>query len=88
MYGVPPSLDLADFVGATLIQVALGEYEVELRFSPTGTIAIEGEWELRNSDGSVADRAMPNPEREAYFVHHLLGQRVAPLQSMPHVRYR
>jgi hypothetical protein len=55
MYGVPADLPLAMFEKATLVQVCLGEYQLQLRFqndeharkrSAGPTISIEGRWEL------------------------------------------
>jgi hypothetical protein len=76
VYGVPQDLDLSRFVGATLIQVCLGEYQVQFRFAPTLEIGVEGHWELRDGAGLMVDRAEPYTEREAYRVHRLLGQTV------------
>jgi uncharacterized protein DUF6188 len=74
MYGVPTDLDLERFVGSTLIQVALGEFEIQFRFHPEGEIAVGGRWELRGQSGHLVDQAQPTRDRDAYRVHQLLGR--------------
>ena len=76
MYGVPADLNLELFVGATLIQVALGQFQVQFRFQPKGEIAIEGRWELRDQSGRLVDYAQATADRDAYRVHQLLGRQV------------
>ena len=84
MYGVPHDLDLSRFVGATLIQICLGEFQVQFHFQATGRsgsagmldIGVEGGWELRDGYGGIIDHSGPNAEREAYRVHRLLGHAV------------
>lgn len=76
MYGVPVDLDLSRFNGATLIQVSLGEFQVQFHFTPTAEIAVEGRWELRDRSGRLIDHAQETTDREAYRVHHLLGRQV------------
>ncbi len=83
MYGVPPDLDLSRFKDALLTQVGLGEYQVQFHFHRVGGISanacsiyVEGNWELRDSGGSVIDGSRPNAERLAYYLHVLLGKSV------------
>src|SRR6266566_2893475 len=56
-YGVPADLSLKRFVGATLIQIALGEFQIQFRFQPDSEIAVEGRWELRDHAGQLVDYA-------------------------------
>ena len=70
------SLSLERFVGATLIQIALGEFQVQCRFQPAGEIAVEGRWELRDDAGRLVDQAQATADRDAYRVHQLLGRKV------------
>ena len=76
MYGVPKDLDLAFLHGAQLIQVCLGQHQVQLIFHPEANISVEGEWNLYAVDGSELDRSRPLPRQEAFQLHRLLGQRV------------
>lgn len=84
MYGVPQDLDLSRFLGATLIQVCLGEFQVQFHFQVIGSmasqggleLAVEGRWELRDGSGSIVDRAMPNGDRDTFRLHRLLGRAV------------
>ncbi len=84
MYGVPQDLDLSRFVGATLIQVCLGEFQVQFHFQAAGgvgsegmlCIGVEGRWGLHDRSGRILDRAGPNSDREAYRLHRLLGHAV------------
>lgn len=77
MHGVPLDLDLSYFVGKTLTQVSIGEFQVQFAFHPEGIVSVEGDWELRDSTGSLVDRSGPNDERTEYRLHRLLGQDVA-----------
>ncbi len=84
MYGVPRDLDLSRFVGATLIQVCLGEFQVQFHFQAAGSVSshgmlhlgVERHWELRDESGRIVDRAEPTSDREAYRLHRLLGRAV------------
>ena len=40
MYGVPADLDLAFLHGAELIQVCLGQYQLQFHFHPAGSISV------------------------------------------------
>jgi len=76
MYGVPANLDLSHFHGATCIQVAIGEFQIQFHFDPEGSISVDGRWELQNSDGQIADKAMETKDRTTYRIHHILGKLV------------
>ena len=76
MYGVPADLDLHGLHGATLTQLAIGEFQVQFRFTPETEIAVEGRWELRDRLGHMIDHAQTNAGREAYRIHQLLGRHV------------
>jgi len=76
MYGVPAGLSLERFLGAILVQVGLGEFQIQFRFHPEGEIAVEGRWELRDQAGRLIDHGQDTADRESYRVHHLLGRKV------------
>jgi hypothetical protein len=76
MYGVPRNLTLEGLVGAVLVQIALGEFQIQFKFHPEGEIAVEGQWELRDRAGRLVDQAQATAQRDAYRVHHLLGRQV------------
>ena len=76
MHGVPANLDLAFLHGAELIQVCLGQSEVQFHFHPVGSISVEGTWELHDSAGGLIDRRHEGPNRPPYQLHQLLGQPV------------
>jgi hypothetical protein len=76
MYGVPSDLDLRRFQGDSLIQIALGEWQIQFRFQSGTNISVEGHWELKNSSGVLMDKAMENAKRENYKIHCLLGRTV------------
>jgi hypothetical protein len=76
MYGVPADLDLSIFQRALLIQVSIGEFQIQLHFQPTGCISVEGKWELTDSTGKLIDTAKPNEERDGFRLHVLLGKTV------------
>jgi hypothetical protein len=77
MYGVPADLDLSRFKDAVLIQLCIGEFQVQFHFHPIGTISVEGKWELRDAAGSLIDGMKANAERDALYIHVLLGKSVA-----------
>ncbi|MBI2090067.1 MAG: hypothetical protein HYT78_15240 [Deltaproteobacteria bacterium] len=85
MRGVPHDLDLSRFVGATLIQLCLGEFQVQFHFQAAGSagsegmlyIGVERGWELRDGSGALVDHSQSNAERDVYRVHRLLGLTVA-----------
>ena len=85
MYGVPRDLDLSRFVGATLIQICLGEFQGQFHFQAAGSagseymlhVEVERRWELRDRSGKIVDSAQSNSERDVYRLHRLLGQAVA-----------
>ena len=65
------------FVGATLIQIALSEAQLQFNFDTQGHgISVEGGWEFVNEDGEVIDAAKPNWDRTEYRIHVLLGRQV------------
>lgn len=85
MYGVPANLPLAMFENATLIQICLGEFQLQFHFQSaehamqnlTGpSISVENDWELLDGSGETVDRGQSTTEREAYKVHRLLGKQV------------
>jgi hypothetical protein len=76
MYGVPADLDLSRFKGALLIQLCVGEFQMDFRFHPNASISVEGRWEVRDSTGSLVDGMKPNAKRDALYIHVLLGKRV------------
>jgi hypothetical protein len=81
MYGAPASLSLRLLVGPTLVEIAIGEFQVQFRFQPRGEIAVEGRWELRDDAGRLVDQAQAaTAERDAYRVHQLLGRKVIDAQ--------
>jgi hypothetical protein len=77
MYGVPTDLDLGFLHGAELIQVCLGQRQLQFHFHPVGSISVEGRWELRDASGALIDRQHDGPDRPAFQLHRLLGRRVA-----------
>ncbi|MCC2672621.1 MAG: hypothetical protein K0Q72_5093 [Armatimonadetes bacterium] len=76
MHGVPEDLDLRFLRGARLIQVCLGEYEIQLHFHPVGSISVEGDWDLLDVGGQQLDRRYAEGPRPPFQLHRLLGQQV------------
>ncbi len=77
MYGVPADLDLSFLHGTVLIQVCLGQHQVQFHFHPTGSIFVEGGWELRDAAGEWMDGTTEGVERPRCRSDRLLGGRVA-----------
>src|SRR5438093_4502378 len=82
MYAVPANLDLAFLHGAELIQVCVGQYQVQFHFTPAGSISVEGGWELRDAVGARIDGRHDGADRPPYQLHRLLGRRVVGSQVM------
>jgi hypothetical protein len=83
MRGVPATLDLSRFQNATLLQIGLGEFQIQFHFSDNTYLGVEGDWELRDSSGVLIDRASPNAARMQYRVHVLLGRQVTKTAVSP-----
>ena len=73
MYGIPKDLNLDFLLGATLTQIAIGEYQIQFNFSPEGSFGVEGNWELKDKKGNVLDSSASPPFGQ---VQSLLGQNV------------
>jgi len=69
-------LDLSFLQGAKLIQVCLGQYQLQFHFHPAGSISVEGGWELWDAAGVMIDGQKDGPDRPPYQLHRLLGQAV------------
>jgi hypothetical protein len=77
VYGVPSNLNLKRFHTATLTQICLGEFQTQFHFvDPELSISVEGDWQVTNAEGHIADRSVPNANRASFHVHHLLGRRI------------
>ena len=88
MFGVPADLDLSAYLGATLTQVCLGEFQLQFHFYPSSrrlssnpeeeapAISCEGDWCLLDPSGRELDRSMDHTARTEYRIHLLLGKAV------------
>ena len=76
MNGVPADLNIAFLHGSELIQVCLGQNQLQFHFHPAGSISVEGGWELRDAAGARIDGCHDGPDRPPYQLHRLLGRRV------------
>lgn len=73
MYGFNDPKLLSWPVGREIIQVAVGQHEVNLSFHPVGNIMVAGPWELLDPTGSVIDRSMEHATRKELRLHFLIG---------------
>src|SRR5438270_12824182 len=76
MYGVSPDLDLLQFEGAVLIQLCVGQFQLQFHFHPSVEISVEGKWELRDRAGSLIDGLERGAKGNALYAHRLLGEKV------------
>jgi len=83
MYGVSKDLPLERFVGDAVVQVRIGRDGVQFVFDRSGTIAIEGRWEIVDSTGTLVDHDEGYARRESYRVHVLLNADVTGLSLDP-----
>jgi len=72
MHGVPVDIPLQLFVGCELNQICIGSFQVQFHCSGTGSISVEGRWELRDISGALVDTAQEHNERESYKLHRIL----------------
>jgi hypothetical protein len=87
MYGIPSDLDLSLFQGAELIQICLGEFQIQFHFHPKGMISAEGKWELRNASEDVIDQAQSNLERDVFRLQFYSVKLSILIRSTHHVRF-
>jgi hypothetical protein len=76
MYGVPANLDVAIFVGATLVQVCFGEFQVQFNFDPFRSIAVEGRWQIFAPDGQLTYDGGMGTASEQSVAQMLLGRKI------------
>jgi hypothetical protein len=76
MYGVPSELDLSRLKRAALVQLCIGQYQVDFNFSPETSISVEGSWELRDAAGKLIDQIKRGTQADALHAQVLLGQTV------------
>lgn len=76
MFGVPSDLDLSFLHGRELIQICIGQAQIQFHFHPAGSITVEGGWELLGVDGARLDQKFDGPERPPYQLHRLIARRV------------
>ncbi len=74
MHGVPSDLPLSPFVGDEIEQLRISQHQLQLLFCASGSIRIEGNWTLFDSNGNVVDHAQEHKDRITYKVHLLLCQ--------------
>jgi len=82
MHGVPVDLPLAGFVGCTLDQICIGQFQLQFHFSGErgtggGRISVEGGWDLQDSAAAEIDCDQEHYERQHYKLHVLLGRTVS-----------
>ena len=73
MYGFNDPELLSWPVGREIIQVAVGQHEVNFNFHPAGNIMVGGPWELLDPAGNVIDRSMEHADRKGFKLHVLIG---------------
>lgn len=83
MYGVPSDLPLADFVGHTCTQIALGCFQIQFHFGNASSISVESRWQLQSAAGDIIDAACAHRDRECYRVHRLLGVAITRFEIRP-----
>ena len=76
MYGVPATLPLERFVGDHLFSVGINAGGIHFRFGKSGTICVDGRWELKDATGQMVDARCDNSKRDAYRVHMILNENV------------
>ena len=72
MYGVPSDLPIERFVGRELNQICLGRFQLQFHCSGTGSIGVEGHWELTDAQGALVDAAHDHADRDSYRLHRII----------------
>jgi len=83
MYGVSSDLPLGAFVGKDFNQVALGRFQIQFHCAGTGSIFVEGRWELRDAKGEVEDAWAEHAERRSYRIHTIIDVPVTRVELDP-----
>ncbi|APW64179.1 hypothetical protein [Paludisphaera borealis] len=76
MYGVPPDLPLARFLGKECSQIRIGGSEIQFAFPSAGEILVEGDWKVLDATGTTIDRAKEHDSRTSYCVHKIINSPV------------
>jgi hypothetical protein len=82
MHGVPADLNIGFLQGSKLIQVCLGENQIQFHFDPTGSISVEGDWELVKVIGLHFDSPEVTSKNPRSHLHRLVGQNVVATEIM------
>ena len=83
MHGVSPHLNLSVLRGAQLIQICLGQHQVQFHFHPIGTVSIEGKWSLYDADRCLMSERSDLFGRRPIQLHRILGQHIQGIQISP-----
>src|SRR5262245_28239061 len=83
MYGVTSDLPVKAFVGKEFNQIALGRFQVQFHSSGTGSIFVEGRWELRNSKGEVEDAWVEHATRQSFRLHTIIDVPIVSYELEP-----
>jgi len=78
MYGVNTTLNLSNFKEVILIQICIGQYQIQFHFHPDEVISIEGKWELRDISGILIDFGSEDSIilNDSLHLHVLLGKSI------------
>jgi hypothetical protein len=72
MHGVPADLPIQPFVAREPNQICLGRFQIQLHFDGTGSIHVEGRWELRDGAGDLVDAQEEHESKESYRIHRVI----------------
>ncbi len=87
VYGVPSDLNLERFVGTTLVELCLGQYQAQFHFhaldsgwldeGETLEVSVAGGWELCDASGEVTARGERGVGGAAHVLYPLIGGSIA-----------
>jgi hypothetical protein len=83
LYGVSADVDLSFLVGATLIQVRLGQFDIQFHFHPKGEVGVQGELEFRDPSGAVLESGTPDLLHSSTMLGCLLGSVISRASACP-----
>ena len=71
MYRIPSTLDVADIVGSEIQQICIGRYDVQFHFGSGRRICVQGNVEVLNGSGTIANWTEDSGWSTTAFFHLL-----------------
>jgi hypothetical protein len=83
LYDLPEHSELEFLIGKELIQVGVGQFQVQLHFSEDLSIAVESSLEARAIDGTVVEQWQPDAPFSGQFLFSMFGKEITNYELLP-----